>query len=94
MNQKALLDKERKLTDAANAKLIEHQKCESVIYRKKITINELRAKLQNMEIEQTHQLKQLTIKRNQIEEEKIILRQNQVHRNRSITKQNLSATRA
>jgi hypothetical protein len=46
-----LLDKERKLADAANAKLIEHQKCESVIYRKKITINELRAKLQNMEIE-------------------------------------------
>ena len=54
MNQKALLDKERKITDAANAKLIDHQNCESVIYKKNTIINELRAKIQNMEIEQRH----------------------------------------
>lgn len=47
-----------------------------------------------MEIEQRHKEKLLLVKRNQIEEEKVKLRQDCASRTRSITKTNLSVTRA
>ena len=47
-----------------------------------------------MEIDQRHKEKMLLVKRNQIEEEKVKLRQDCAIKTRSITKSNLSATRA
>lgn len=74
--------------------MLDHQKCETALYKKNTIINELRAKIQKMEIDQRHKEKMLLVKRNQIEEEKVKLRQDCAIKTRSITKSNLSATRA
>lgn len=71
---KTALERERKLTDQARAKLLDHERCERTIYKKTTMINELRAKVQKMEIEERHKEKTLLQKRNQIEEEKKKLR--------------------
>jgi hypothetical protein len=73
---------------------LDHEKCETALYKKITTINELRAKIQRMEIESRHQEKLLLVKRKDIEEEKVKLRHDCVTRQRSFIKSNLSATRA
>ena len=74
--------------------MLDHEKCETALYKKNTIINELRAKIQKMEIDQRHREKMNLLKRNQIEEEKIKLRQDCASKTRSITKSNISATRA
>lgn len=45
-----------------------------MIYKKNLALNEIKAKMQKMEIEQRHQQKMLLVKRKDIEEEKLKLR--------------------
>ena len=42
---KSALLRERKITDQARAKVLDHEKCETALYKKITIINELRAKI-------------------------------------------------
>jgi len=44
-NAQRAIEKERKLTDQARQKVLDHERCETAIYKKTTMINELRAKI-------------------------------------------------
>lgn len=69
------------------------QKLEQEMNKKQILINQLRAKILEMEKEEQHKSKILLMKRRQIEDEKTVLIKKQALRQRSMTRMNLSATR-
>ena len=72
------IERERKAADLALHKLRNHEKGEKEMNKKQIMINQLRAKIQNLEQEAYHNQKVLRLKRAQIEQEKteLIYKQN------------------
>ena len=90
---KAQIVKERKTADNAVKKMKGVQKLEQELNKKQIIINQLRAKILEMERDEQHKSKILLMKRRQIEDEKTVLIKKQALRQRSMTRSNLSATR-
>lgn len=90
---KAQIAKERKTADVAVAKLRNVHKLEADANKKQTLINQLKAKILEMERDERHKSRILLMKRRQIEDEKTVLIKKQALRQRSMTKSNLSATR-
>ena len=90
---KAQIAKERKTADVAVKKVKGVQKLERELNNKQILINQLKAKILDMERDEQHKSKILLMKRRQIEDEKTVLIKKQALRQRSMTRSNLSATR-
>lgn len=70
---KAQIAKERKTADIAVKKVKGVEKLEADLNKKQILINQLKAKILEMEGEEKHKSKILLMKRRQIEDEKTVL---------------------